>query len=381
VTTSIDNPILNSPYEQPDRHYVIGPQGPTGEIRDGGRVSESFIPIAVTKKGKKGPDESEQVEIDFDVTGERRQKNSLINEIRLDVDKWRMGGHYGGVTPITRKLLQHWADPDRENRVIFAQREAAETAIFLTEVAGRHHGYADWRKRLEPENEAHNDGLPRASLKMATGAGKTVVMAMLIAWQTLNKVQSPRDARFTNRFLIVTPGVTIRDRLRVLLPEDPENYSACAACGRYSPVVELRLISRAMVDTARPSSPAIARAERPARTPSAMTTRSSRLRKRGDGSGWSCRLTMEATCMVTPFRCTVRPFFQKWPVLRSIDNRRHASEIDTPWRIRTPKARCLSTIGCRPGLPDPCFADFMATPYRGCSHDRWNLPSNPGEVR
>jgi type III restriction enzyme len=120
------------------------------------------------------------------------------------------------VTPITRKLLQHWADPNRENRVIFAQREAAETAIFLTEVAGRIHGYADWRTRLEPENEAHNAGPPRVALKIATGSGKTVVMAMLIAWQTLNKMQSPRDVRFTNRFLVVVPGITIRDRLRVL---------------------------------------------------------------------------------------------------------------------------------------------------------------------
>ncbi|MEX2375780.1 MAG: DEAD/DEAH box helicase family protein, partial [Dehalococcoidia bacterium] len=143
--------------------------------------------------------------------------------IRKAVAKWRMSGEYGGVTPITRKLLQHWADPDRENRVLFCQREAAETAIFLVEVAGRH-GFTDWRQRLEPENEAHNNGLPRIALKMATGTGKTVVMAMLIAWQTLNKVQSPRDARFTNRFLIVTPGITIRDRLRVLRPEEPVNY-------------------------------------------------------------------------------------------------------------------------------------------------------------
>jgi type III restriction enzyme len=82
----------------------------------------------------------------------------------------------------------------------------------------------DWRRRLEPQNDADNGGLPRVALKMATGAGKTVVMAMLIAWQTLNKAQTPRDARFSNRFLVVTPGITIRDRLRVLLPEDPENY-------------------------------------------------------------------------------------------------------------------------------------------------------------
>ena len=221
---SIDNPILNSPYEQPDRYYEIGPQGPTGKIRDGRRPSESFIPIAMTKKGRRDKDGYEQVEIDFDVTGERRERNSLINDIRREVAKWRRGGEYAGVTPITRKLLQHWADPKRENRVLFCQREAAETAVFLTEVAGRSHGYADWRKRLEPENAAHNAGLPRMALKMATGSGKTVVMAMLIAWQTLNKVQSPRDSRFTNRFLVVAPGITIKDRLRVLLPEDAENY-------------------------------------------------------------------------------------------------------------------------------------------------------------
>lgn len=222
--TSIDNPILNPPYEQPDRYYEVGPQGPTGEVKEGRRPSESFIPIAVTRKGRKGQGETVQESFDFDATGERREKNSLINDVRRDVAKWRRGGEYAGVTPISRKLLQYWADPDRENRVIFAQREAAETAIFLTEVAGRTHGYADWRKRLEPQNELHNAGLPRAALKMATGSGKTVVMAMLIAWQTLNKVQSPRDARFTNRFLIVAPGITIRDRLRVLLPQDTENY-------------------------------------------------------------------------------------------------------------------------------------------------------------
>ena len=224
MSATIDNPILNGPYDVPSRHYEIGPSGPTGVIVESRRPSESFIPIAVSKKGKKGTDGSEQEAFDFDLTGERREKNSLINDIRRDVAKWRASGHYDGVTPISRKLLQHWADPARENRVIFAQREAAETAIFLTEVAGRHPSYPDWRKRLEPENEVHNHGLPRAALKMATGAGKTIVMAMLIAWQTLNKAQSPNDARFTNRFLIVTPGITIRDRLNVLLPETEGNY-------------------------------------------------------------------------------------------------------------------------------------------------------------
>jgi type III restriction enzyme len=129
MTQPIDNPILNSPYEQPDRHYIIGPQGPTGEVKDGRRPSESFIPIAVTKK--RGPDAA-QLGIEFDLTGERRERNTLINDIRRDVANWRRGDEYAGVTPISRKLLQHWADPARENRVLFCQREAAETAIFLT---------------------------------------------------------------------------------------------------------------------------------------------------------------------------------------------------------------------------------------------------------
>jgi type III restriction enzyme len=107
--------------------------------------------------------------------------------------------------------------------VFFCQREAAETAIFLAEVAGRH-STADYRQRLEPVNDDHNSGLPRVGLKMATGTGKTVVMAMLIAWQTVNKVMTPSDARFAKRFLIVTPGITIRDRLGVLHPEREDNY-------------------------------------------------------------------------------------------------------------------------------------------------------------
>jgi type III restriction enzyme len=224
VTDAIDNPILNSPYQQPDRHFEIGPNGPTGVVNDGRRPSESFIPVAMTKKGKRVRGDFEEIELDFDATGERRERNGLINEIRRDVARWRRDGQYAGVTAISRKLLQHWANPGRDNRILFCQREAAETAIFLTEVAGRTHGYADWRKRLEPENELHNVGLPRMALKMATGSGKTVVMAMLIAWQTLNKVHYPRDNRFSSKFLVVTPGITIRDRLRVLLPEDPENY-------------------------------------------------------------------------------------------------------------------------------------------------------------
>lgn len=223
ASASLLNPILNGPYDPPGSHFILGPQGPTGEIKPGRRPSESFIPIAQERKGRgRATAAAAQLEIDFDLTRDRREANSTINGLRRDVELWRTRG-YDGVTPITRKLLLHWADADRENRTLFCQREAAETAIFLTEVSG-HRGYQDWRPRIAIENAEHNSGLPRIALKMATGTGKTVLMAMLIAWQTLNKVFAPRDKRFASKFLLVAPGITIRDRLRVLRPESDDNY-------------------------------------------------------------------------------------------------------------------------------------------------------------
>lgn len=220
----IDEPILNNPYDPPSRHYVLGANGPTGEIKAGRRSSESFVPIAASRKGKlDAPVGMGQELFDFDTTHERRERNVLVNELRIEVARWRQF-NYEHATPISKKLLWHWANPDRDNRVLFGQREAAETAIFLTEVAGRH-GYTDWRVRITQANAEFNSDLPRIALKMATGSGKTVVMAMLIAWQTLNKVYGNKnDARFTKRFLLVAPGVTIRDRLRVLMPSDSEDY-------------------------------------------------------------------------------------------------------------------------------------------------------------
>ena len=222
IVDVLSNPIVNRPYDVPTRYFELGPHGPTGVIKDGRRPSESLVPIAASRKGTKQVDGSVQATLDVELTAERRERNELINDLRREIERWRHRD-YERVTPTSRKLLQHWADPARENRVLYCQREAAETAIFLAEVAGRH-GYADWRRRLDEANAEHNAGLPRVALKMATGAGKTVVMAMLIAWQTANKVAAPRDARFTKRFLVVTPGITIRDRLRVLFPNDPGNY-------------------------------------------------------------------------------------------------------------------------------------------------------------
>ncbi len=107
---SIENPILNGPYEAPTRHFEIANEGGiTGEILMGRRPSESFIPIAPTKKGKKN--KAVQAALDFDVTDERRDLNSLINDIRAEVELWR-ARQYPGVTPYTRKLLQHCCDVD-----------------------------------------------------------------------------------------------------------------------------------------------------------------------------------------------------------------------------------------------------------------------------
>jgi hypothetical protein len=142
--------------------------------------------------------------------------------LRHIVGKWRLG-NYDGVTSTTRKLLEYWRRPDRDKRLYFCQIEAAETAIFLAEVADRKGG-AWILRELERANEERNPLLARVAFKMATGSGKTVVMAMLIAWQALNKLASPKDSRFSDAFLIVTPGITIRDRLRVLLPNEPDNY-------------------------------------------------------------------------------------------------------------------------------------------------------------
>src|SRR5262249_40526804 len=119
-----------------------------------------------------------------------------------------------------RSLLEHWQHKDRERRLYFCQIEALETLIYLTEVAPKT-GDAHILNRLRDELTAAGTPLLRLACKMATGTGKTGVMALVIAWPTLNKRRAPSDRRFSDAFLVVTPNITIRDRLRVLLPSDP----------------------------------------------------------------------------------------------------------------------------------------------------------------
>ena len=213
----IDNPIINSPYRAPEQYFRFDDEGITNEKVPGRRPSQYFIPVPRPRK------RGQQIELEFaEFTADKIRQNDFVNQVRDRVGIWRKQ-RYPHVTPTTRRLLEHWTDPERDNPILFAQREAAETAIYLAESAQKA-GDAWIRNQLNETNTACNLGLHRVALKMATGSGKTVVMAMLIAWQTLNKAAQPNDARFAKRFLVITPGLTIRDRLRVLLPEDEQNY-------------------------------------------------------------------------------------------------------------------------------------------------------------
>ena len=212
----IDNPVLNSPFIEPSRHFRFDDHGITNEIVEGRRSSGYFIPIAQPKKRGK------QLQFDTEWTVDRYKESEFINNVRRRVGMWRQGGHIG-VSAVTARLLTYWRDPERAKPLFFCQIEAVETAIYIAEVA-RKYGDAWIENDLRSANDTSNPGLPRLALKMATGSGKTVVMAMLIAWQALNKLEDRHDLRFSDAFLIVTPGITIRDRLRVLLPTDPENY-------------------------------------------------------------------------------------------------------------------------------------------------------------
>jgi type III restriction enzyme len=217
VVVTIENPVINSAFTEPRRHFKFSNEGITNEIVEGRRRSAYFIPIPPPKK--RGAQEI----LSPDWVAEREQPNDFINRVRERVAVWRASGHQG-ITRTTRDLLQLWTAPERERRLFFCQIEAIETTIYLTEVAPKFDSWIE--AQLRTANETHNAGLHRVSLKMATGSGKTVVMAMVLAWQTLNKQAQPQDPRFTDAFLIVTPGLTIRQRLQVLLPNADGNYFA-----------------------------------------------------------------------------------------------------------------------------------------------------------
>lgn len=233
-THFFEHPILNSPYAYPGRHWELDADGqPTDKIVDARRRSAFITPVPKPRKRRRS-DPTKQSEMVFkdeenlSTPAQQYDPNTIINEIRTYVDQWRRlpNPEQWQVTPETARLLLHWRSYHFQGlRPFFCQIEAIETAIWLTEVAP-HQG--DRPKQilayLKSANEHANPELFRIALKLATGAGKTTVIAMLIAWQTVNAVRRPASRLFTRGFLICTPGITIRDRLRVVLPSDPDNY-------------------------------------------------------------------------------------------------------------------------------------------------------------
>ena len=229
-----DRPILNSPYAYPARHWELDKTGqPTQRIIETRRRAEFITPIPKPKKQKGAP---KQGSLAFDegkglsTEAQHYDHTAVINAVRHEVDRWRLDPdpNHWRVTPETARLLQHWRHhPFSSLRPFFCQIEAVETAIWLTEVAPQT-GTAGKRflTHLTDANQDANPELMRLALKLATGAGKTTVMAMLIAWQTINAVRRPSSKRFSRGFLIVAPGLTIKDRLRVLQPNDPDSYYA-----------------------------------------------------------------------------------------------------------------------------------------------------------
>jgi type III restriction enzyme len=212
----IENPIINTPFEEPTHHFKFSDEGITNEIVDKRRVSSYFVPIPKSRKRSKA-----QLALNTEWTEDRIQENEFINQIRTKVSEWRKL-KYSGATKTTQKLLDYWRNPSRSRRLFFCQLEAVETLIYLTEIAPKQDAWM--LNQIRQYNQDANPLLFRMAFKMATGSGKTVVMGMLIAYHVLNKLANSQDLRYGDAFLVVTPGITIKDRLRVLFPNDSENY-------------------------------------------------------------------------------------------------------------------------------------------------------------
>lgn len=212
-----NNPILNSPYTEPKYHYSTAEDGSLDYERviKGRRV---FSPHGQVIPVRQGP----QRDLGYAGQPTPGLDSHLVNLCRGEVGKWR-GENYPNVTRVTRELLAFWfLNPGRvaAKRLFFAQQEAVETAIWLNEVAEKSNAGQHVLNLLRGAHQSVGAGgenhLPRIAFKMATGTGKTVVMACLILYHYLNRREYRGDTRFADYFLVVAPGITIKDRLGVL---------------------------------------------------------------------------------------------------------------------------------------------------------------------
>ena len=199
---TIDRLIVNSPYEEPAKHWRYDRQTRLFDLADGRRPAGYVV---ASSDSKAFDDPGVFVEI------------PLVNRIRPRIRVWREAG-YPGVTGITKRLLEHWTNPEEfeSRRFFFCQLEAVETLIWLAE--------APAAEKVGVDIPSDGGAFQRLCAKMATGSGKTVVMAMVIAWHILNKAAHPQDARFAKNILVIAPGLTVKSRLAVLEPSHPENY-------------------------------------------------------------------------------------------------------------------------------------------------------------
>ncbi len=231
-TPFFDHPILNSPYECPTKYWELDKNGqPTQKILETRRRAEFITPIPKPKKRRKAAAAQEEIVFDegkgLSTKEQQYDPTSIINEVRGNVNAWRAlpNPNQWQVTPETARLLQHWRQHKFSGvRPFFCQVEAVETAIWLIEVAPQSKNGKRLLDHLASASRDANPELLRLALKLATGAGKTTVMAMLIAWQTINAVRRSGSKHFTRGFLVCAPGLTIKDRLRVLQPNDPDSY-------------------------------------------------------------------------------------------------------------------------------------------------------------
>jgi type III restriction enzyme len=217
---AVENPIINSPYGEPQHHWHIE-EGKSPEKREGRRPASYFL--RVPERAARGRTAQKQGSLLEEEAKGEEYLLDLANLLRQRVAEWRKRD-YQGATKVTRELLDLWRASDRAQPLFYAQVEAAETVIFLTE------GPADLKQGLavqmdEPgpaAKEAGYKAFQRYALKMATGSGKTTVMGMLAAWSILNKVTDPQAAEYSDTVLILCPNITIRDRLQELKPEKGE---------------------------------------------------------------------------------------------------------------------------------------------------------------
>ena len=220
------SPILNNPYEEPRLHYDADFNGNLDytKVLNGRRPYSAHIGIV--------PNRPESALFSLEDMPDDNLNAPFINIIREEVKKWRLAG-YPKASRITRELLNFWFEnPERQNfqKLFFCQREAVETAVYLNEIADFDPNIGReilrlLNERVETVSDSCEDILPRTAFKMATGTGKTVVMAMLILYNYINKKVNPQDTRFADHFLLVAPGITIRDRLSVLYIDESKKFN------------------------------------------------------------------------------------------------------------------------------------------------------------